>query len=50
VEQAWTFIDEIEHAWHGPNPPPLYPYASGSWGPKEAEELIERDGRSWRRL
>ena len=23
---------------------------SGSWGPDEAEELIERDGRRWRRL
>jgi len=24
-------------------------YAAGSWGPAEAEELLERDGRSWRR-
>ena len=51
VEQAWKFIDEIEHAWHAlPNPPPLYPYPAGSWGPREADELIERDGRTWRRL
>ena len=51
VEQAWKFIDEIEHAWHNsPNPPPLTHYPSGSWGPKEADELIERDGRTWRRL
>ena len=51
VEQAWKFIDEIEHAWHtSQTPPPLFPYPAGSWGPKEADELIERDGRTWRRL
>ena len=51
VEQAWKFIDGIEHGWHASaNPPPLHPYPSGSWGPKEADELIERDGRAWRRL
>jgi glucose-6-phosphate 1-dehydrogenase len=51
VEQAWKFIDEIEHAWHeSQTPPPLFPYASGSWGPKEADDLIERDGHTWRRL
>jgi glucose-6-phosphate 1-dehydrogenase len=22
-------------------------YASGEWGPKEADELIEKDGRKW---
>jgi len=23
-------------------------YASGSWGPQEANDLLERDGRAWR--
>jgi glucose-6-phosphate 1-dehydrogenase len=51
VENAWAFIDRIEHAWHkSPNPPPLAFYPSGSWGPKEADDLLERDGRSWRRM
>jgi glucose-6-phosphate 1-dehydrogenase len=51
VEQAWTFIDAIEHAWHqNPEPPPLSEYAAGSWGPTEADELLARDGREWRRL
>lgn len=51
VEQAWTFIDEIENAWHkSPTPPPLTFYPAGSWGPKEADEMIEKDGRAWRRL
>lgn len=51
VENAWRFIDAIEAAWHdSPNPPPLCFYPAGSWGPSEADALIERDGRSWRRL
>jgi len=24
-------------------------YAAGEWGPKDADELLERDGRVWRR-
>jgi len=30
-------------------PPRNFPnYAAGTWGPKEAEDLLERDGRHWR--
>jgi glucose-6-phosphate 1-dehydrogenase len=30
-------------------PPRSFPnYAAGAWGPKEADELLERDGREWR--
>ena len=51
VEQAWKFIDAIEDAWHkSPEPPPLCEYDSGSWGPKESDDLLECDERSWRRL
>ncbi len=51
VEEAWDFIDRIEHAWHAAaGAPPLCEYASGSWGPAEADQLLERDGRAWRRL
>jgi glucose-6-phosphate 1-dehydrogenase len=51
VENAWKFIDTIEEAWHQtPEPPGLYEYPAGSWGPKEADDLLQRDGRSWRRL
>jgi len=27
----------------------LHLYPAGSWGPLEADELVERDGRAWRR-
>ncbi len=51
VEGAWAFIDHIENAWHqNQTPPPLAFYPSGSWGPKEADDLLARDGREWRRM
>ena len=51
VEEAWTFIDTIEHAWAAKkDAPALFFYPAGSWGPDEADELLARDGRAWRRL
>ena len=48
VEQQWMFVDPILDAWRR-GVPPLTPYPAGSWGPQEADTLIERDGRQWRR-
>jgi glucose-6-phosphate 1-dehydrogenase len=51
VEQAWEFIDTIEEAWQlKKKAPGLFEYPAGSWGPEEADELLARDGRTWRRL
>ena len=51
VEHAWRFVDAIQDAWHqSENPPPMAEFPAGSWGPKEADELLARDGRKWRRL
>jgi glucose-6-phosphate 1-dehydrogenase len=51
VEEAWAFIDPIENAWsQKENAPLLCFYPAGSWGPEEADELLARDGRTWRRL
>jgi glucose-6-phosphate 1-dehydrogenase len=51
VEEAWSFIDTIESAWHAKKDAPgLFFYPAGSWGPEEADELLARDGRAWRRL
>ena len=49
VEEQWAFIDRVFDAWHadGNIPPPLY--ASGSWGPEQADDLLARDGRRWRK-
>jgi glucose-6-phosphate 1-dehydrogenase len=51
VEEAWSFIDIIENAWASKAVAPgLSFYPAGSWGPEEADELLARDGRAWRRL
>ncbi len=51
VEEAWSFIDIIEDAWAAKkDAPDLFFYSAGSWGSEEADNLLARDGRSWRRL
>jgi len=47
VETGWSLIQPILDVWKA-LPPRSFPnYAAGSWGPKEADELLERDGRQW---
>jgi glucose-6-phosphate 1-dehydrogenase len=49
VEAQWKFIDPVFEAWaaEGYPPPPAYP--AGSWGPEQADDLLARDGRRWRK-
>ena len=48
VDAAWSVVTPILDVWKA-LPPRNFPnYPSGSWGPKEANELLERDGRHWR--
>jgi glucose-6-phosphate 1-dehydrogenase len=48
VEEQWSLVDTIVAAWKRDKP--AFPnYAAGTWGPVTADELIHRDGRSWRR-
>jgi glucose-6-phosphate 1-dehydrogenase len=47
VERSWQIIDAIIEGWK--DAPPPVAYESGTWGPPEADEFIERDGREWRR-
>jgi glucose-6-phosphate 1-dehydrogenase len=47
VEQAWRIVDPIQQAWAAGDPP-LVRYQAGTWGPREADRLLERDGRRWR--
>ncbi len=50
VEQAWTLATPILDYW-ARHPRPQFPnYEAGTWGPPEADALIQRDGRRWRRL
>jgi glucose-6-phosphate 1-dehydrogenase len=49
VERAWAILDPIIGAWAEGAGGPLHFYAAGTWGPPAADELLERDGRAWRR-
>ncbi len=49
VEAGWRIIEPVLDVWKA-LPPRSFPnYVAGSWGPKEADELVQRDGREWRR-
>jgi glucose-6-phosphate 1-dehydrogenase len=50
VEAGWSVIQPIIDVWHALPPRGFPNYTAGSWGPVEAEELLERDGRAWRRI
>jgi glucose-6-phosphate 1-dehydrogenase len=39
VEAAWAIVDPVIHG-----PSPLFEYESGSWGPQEADRLVEEIG------
>ncbi|MFE3326300.1 glucose-6-phosphate dehydrogenase [Streptomyces sp. NPDC059176] len=47
VELSWRILDPIEEFWDKHGRPAQYP--AGTWGPAEADEMLARDGRSWRR-
>jgi len=49
VEEAWTLVTSILDAWSAKDTRKLPTYASGSWGPAAADELLARDGHRWRR-
>lgn len=50
VEAAWTIMERVLNGWQAAAPAKLPSYEAGTWGPAAADELIERDGRQWRRL
>jgi len=48
VEEQWSLVDAIVGFWKRDRP--SFPnYAAGAWGPAGAEQLMRRDGRTWRR-
>jgi glucose-6-phosphate 1-dehydrogenase len=49
VEAAWRLVDPILRVIEAPEAPAPLPYAAGTWGPPEADQLLARDGRQWRR-
>ena len=50
VEAGWSVVTPILDVWKA-LPPRTFPnYAAGTWGPKEADDLLARDGRHWRTI
>jgi glucose-6-phosphate 1-dehydrogenase len=47
-EASWGIVDPILAAWKESDQKP-FSYEPNSWGPKEADDFIGRDGRRWHR-
>lgn len=50
VEAAWAWVTDILEGWSTYGTKWLPEYPAGTWGPVEADRLIELDGRKWRIL
>jgi glucose-6-phosphate 1-dehydrogenase len=50
VEAGWSVVDPVLDVWRVVSPRKFPNYAAGSWGPKEADDLLGRDGRHWRTI
>jgi glucose-6-phosphate 1-dehydrogenase len=48
TERGWEVVMPILDAWRNSSEE-IPKYEAGTWGPSEADDLIERDGREWRR-
>ena len=49
VEAGWQAVQPFLDAWKKAGAKGLEPYKAGSEGPAGADELLKRDGRSWRK-
>src|SRR5215470_3999586 len=50
VEAGWNVIQPVLDVWKALSAQRFPNYAAGSWGPAEANELLARDGRAWRKI
>ncbi|MRR18902.1 glucose-6-phosphate dehydrogenase [bacterium] len=48
VLAAWKFLDPILKAWNSEHEVPIYGYPAGTWGPENADDLIEEPELTWR--
>jgi glucose-6-phosphate 1-dehydrogenase len=50
VESAWGYIDRLHEGWSlQAESRPLPEYAAGTWGPAEADVMLAKDSRAWRK-
>jgi glucose-6-phosphate 1-dehydrogenase len=50
VEATWKLYTPILEAWAKTEPKGFPNYASGTWGPPESDDLLDRDGRHWHKM
>jgi glucose-6-phosphate 1-dehydrogenase len=48
IETAWSIIDPLIQSWEDQSTDDLSVYDPGSWGPREADELLATDNHTWR--
>ena len=48
VMAAWKFLMPVIDAWKNDKTIPLHGYPSGTWGPENADDLIEGESMTWR--
>jgi glucose-6-phosphate 1-dehydrogenase len=48
VLASWGFLTPTLERWAKETPKNFPNYAAGTWGPKEADDLIAKEGRKWR--
>ena len=49
IEASWRYADEVRNGWRGRDAPPLLEYPAGSWGPREADGLLQGCEGGWSR-
>ena len=50
IEAGWQAVQPFLDAWKSEGTNGIETYEAGSDGPKCADELLRRDGRSWRKF
>jgi len=48
VEAAWRFVAPIQEVWMNDPAQTIYGYPAGTWGPENADDLIEDKEMTWR--
>jgi glucose-6-phosphate 1-dehydrogenase len=48
VEASWRIVTPVLDVWKAIPARDFPNYDSGEWGPKDADELLKRDGRKWK--
>lgn len=47
IEASWRLMDAVIEGWNNDHTPPPARYSPGTWGPVEADDLLDIDGHAW---